>query len=221
MTQLYLIRHAKNDWVGDRLAGSTPGVRLNEDGRTQAAALAARLAALPFDAVYASPLERAQETAAYVARPHRLEVRTLPGVAEIDFGDWTGESLETLRKDPLWAGVQFYPSGTRFPGGETMREAQSRALAALAEVGDAHPKGVVAVVSHADVIRLLLAHYLGVHIDGFQRLVVDTASLSVVQLHAQRPYVLRVNDTGELPPPPKREEPSEDGSGAEPSPREE
>ena len=161
MTQLYLIRHAKNDWVGDRLAGSTPGVHLNEDGRTQAGALAARLAGVPFAAVYASPLERAQETAGYVAAAQGLSVETLPGVVEIDFGDWTGQSLKELRKDALWAGVQFHPSGTRFPAGETMREAQSRALAALAELHEAHPKQAVAVVSHADVIRLVLAHYLG------------------------------------------------------------
>lgn len=201
MTQLLLVRHARNDWVGDRLAGLTPGVRLNDQGRAEAAALAARLAAHPLDAVYASPLERTMETAAFVARPHGLPVLPLPGVIEVDFGAWTGRPLDELRREPLWAGVQFHPSAARFPGGEAVRVAQARAVEAVEGLRDAHPGGRIAVVSHADVIRLILAHYVGAHLDHFQRILVAPASVSVVQLRPERPFVVAVNDAGALPPP--------------------
>jgi len=201
MTQLLLVRHAHNDWVGDRLAGLTPGVRLSDAGRAEAAALAARLAAHPLDAVYASPLERTMETAAFVARPHGLPVLPLPGVIEVDFGAWTGRALDELRREPLWAGVQFHPSAARFPGGEAVRAAQARAVEAVEGLREAHPGGRVVVVSHADVIRLILAHYVGAHLDHFQRILVAPASVSVVQLRPDRPFVVAVNDAGALPPP--------------------
>jgi len=201
MTQILLIRHARNDWVGERLAGLTPGIALSAAGRAEAAALAARLAEHPLDAVYASPLERTMETAAFVAAPHGLPVIPLPGVLEVDFGDWTGQALAELRKDPLWAGVQFHPSAARFPGGEAVRGAQARAVEAVEGLREAHPKGRVAVVSHADVIRLVLAHYAGAHLDHFQRILIAPASVSVVQLQPDRPYIVAVNDAGALPPP--------------------
>lgn len=201
MTQILLIRHARNDWVGDRLAGLTPGVHLNAQGRADAAALAARLAEHPLDAVYASPLERTVETAAFIARPHGLTVSLLPGVIEVDFGTWTGQSLEALRKEPLWAGVQFHPSAARFPDGETVRGAQSRAVDAIEGLRQVHPDGRVAVVSHADIIRLVLAHYVGAHLDHFQRILIAPTSVSVIQLLPDRPFVVSMNDTGTLPPP--------------------
>ncbi|MCB0216854.1 MAG: MSMEG_4193 family putative phosphomutase [Caldilineae bacterium] len=204
MTQLLLVRHATNDWVGSqRLAGRRPGVHLNARGRAEAAALAARLDGYPIAAVYASPLERTRETAAWLAAPRGLPVLPLEGVLEIDFGDWEGQALETLRKDPLWAGVQHAPSQTRFPGGETLAEAQTRALAALEGLRRAHPEGVIAVVSHADVIKAVVAHYSGVHIDLFQRFDVKPASVSVVRFTAERPMVLAVNALGPIPPPPE------------------
>lgn len=206
MAQLLLIRHAKNDWVGDRLAGRTPGVRLNEAGRGEAAALAARLAAHPIAAVYASPLERAQETAAFVAAPHGLPVVTLPEVAEVDFGEWTGRPMDELRPTPDWAGVQFHPSATRFPGGgETLLEAQARAVASIETTRARHVDECFAVVSHADVIKAVIAHYAGVHIDLFQRIVISTASVSVVHFTRMRPFVVVVNDTGSIPDTPKPE----------------
>lgn len=213
MTQLLLIRHAKNDWVGDRLAGRTPGVHLNEAGRGQAAALAARLADHPLAAVYASPLERAQETAAFVAGPHGLPIRTLEGVGEVDFGEWTGRVMDDLRPTPQWAGVQFHPSGTRFPGGgETLLEAQSRAVAAIEETRAGHEKESFAIVSHADVIKAVIAHYAGVHIDLFQRIVISTASVSVIHFTPMRPFIVSINDTGSVSAPPKSEdEEPEDG----------
>jgi probable phosphoglycerate mutase len=218
MTQLLLIRHAKNDWVGDRLAGWTPAVHLNDEGRAEAAALAERLAAARIDAVYASPLDRALETAAPLAAARGLAVQPLPGVAEVQYGGWTGRSLKELAKEPLWPTVQFYASGMRFPEGESMAEVQARALAALDEVRAGHPEGVVAVVSHADVIKLVVAHYAGVHLDLFQRLVVDTASLTVLRFTPFGPRLLRFNDTGRVPPAPEPAAESASESAAESAP---
>ena len=201
--QLLLVRHATNDWVGDRLAGWTPGVHLNDAGRAEAAVLAARLAAYPIDAVYASPLERAQETAAFLAAPHGLDVRTLDGIGEVRYGDWTGRSLKELQGDALWSGIQHHPSITRIPGGETMAEVQARAVAAIEGVRAAHPGGVVALVSHGDVVKAAVAHYVGAHLDVFQRLVVGTCSLSVLRFTRHGPRLLSFNDTGALPPPPR------------------
>jgi probable phosphoglycerate mutase len=214
--QLLLIRHARNDWVDGRLAGRTPGVHLNEEGRAEAAALAARLAETRLDAIYASPLERAQETARFVAGPHELDVRPLPALGEIEFADWTGQHLKTLREDEStrWHGVQHHPSGTRFPGegGETLYEAQARAVAGIEGLKATHAAHeVVAVVSHADVIKAVVAHYAGVHLDLFQRLVVSTASLSIIRFAPDRPFLLLFNDTGAVPPAPK---PAEDEKGA-------
>jgi probable phosphomutase (TIGR03848 family) len=204
MTQVLLIRHASNDWVGQRLAGWTPGVQLNARGRAEAAALAARLEGYRIDAVYASPLDRTRETAAFIAAPRGLDIHDLPDVGEVRFGTWTGQELATLRKDPLWSGVQHAPSHTRFPEGETLGEVQARALAAIETVRAAHPEdqAVVAVVSHADVIKTLVAHYAGVHLDLFQRFSISPASVSVVRFMPDGPRVLVVNATGDLPGPP-------------------
>ncbi len=205
MTQMLLVRHATNDWVGSkRLAGRSPGVRLNARGRAEAAALAARLQDYRVDAIFASPLERTLETAAFLAAPKGLEPQPLEGVLEIDFGRWTGQSLEDLRKDPLWPGVMHQPSRTRFPEGETLREAQARAVEALESLCQAQPDSVLVVVSHADVIKAVLAHYSGVHLDLFQRLDVQPASVSVLRFTDQGPMVLAVNSFGPLPPPPER-----------------
>ena len=219
--QLLLIRHARNDWVDGRLAGRTPGVHLNEEGRGEAAALAARLAETRIDAIYASPLERAQETARFVAGPHQLPVRRLDAVGEIEFADWTGESLEGLRKNEArrWHGVQHHPSGTRFPGegGETLYEAQARAVAGIEALRAEHAAHeVIAVVSHADVIKAIVAHYAGTHIDLFQRLIVSTASLSVIRFAPDRPFLLLFNDTGAVPPAPEPKKDAEEGTPPDP-----
>jgi probable phosphomutase (TIGR03848 family) len=201
--QLLLIRHATNDWVGDRLAGWTPGVQLNDAGRAEAAALAARLAGHPIDAVYSSPLERALETARFVAAPHGLAVQPVDGLGEVHYGTWTGLTLEDLREDPLWRRVQSHPSGARFPDGETMAEVQARAVAATDAIVTSHPDGVVAAVTHGDVIKALVAHYAGLHLDMFQRLVVATASVSVLAFSPHGPRLFTFNDTGRMPPPPR------------------
>ncbi len=201
--QLMLVRHAKNDWVGDRLAGWTPGVHLNDAGRQQAEALGARLAHLPIKAIYSSPLERAVETAQAIAAHHNLEIQTLEDVGETHYGEWTGASIEELSKTELWPVVQVYPSGARFPGGESLRETQARAVAALDALHDAHPKetDIVVVVSHADVIKAAVAHYVGLHLDLFQRLAVSPASLSVIQFSKFGPRLVCLNDTGTVPEP--------------------
>jgi len=205
MTQVLLIRHASNDWVGDRLAGWTPGVCLNRRGHAEAAALAARLADHRLDAVYASPLERTLETAAYLAAPRGLRVEVLDDLGEVRFGTWTGQKLEALRRDPLWAAVQGMPSLTRFPGGETFAETQARAVSAVEGVRAAHgaPRAAVALVSHADVIKLLVAYYAGIHLDLFQRIEVSPASITIVRFTTSGPQVLAVNATSEVPRPPE------------------
>lgn len=201
MTDLLLIRHAVNDWVGDRLAGWTPGVHLNDRGREQAATLARRLADWPIEAIYSSPLERAVETAQAVAEPHGLSVQIEEGVGESRFGDWTGQSIKELAKTPEWQTVQFAPSLSQFPGGERLAEMQSRAVAAIDRLRAQHPKGIVAVFSHADVIKAMAAHYTGLHLDLFQRIVIDTASVTWIRFTPHGPRIIRLNDTGTLEPP--------------------
>ena len=202
--QLMLVRHAKNDWVGDRLAGWTPGVHLNEEGRQQAEALGARVAHLPITAIYSSPLERAVETAQAIATHHNLEVQIIEDIGETHYGEWTGASLKELSKTELWPVVQVYPSGARFPGGESLRETQTRAVAALDRLRDAHPTetDVIVAVSHADVIKAAAAYYIGLHLDLFQRLVISPASLSVIQFSKFGPRLVCLNDTGAVPEPP-------------------
>jgi len=209
--QLMLVRHAQNDWVGDRLAGWTPGVHLNEKGRQQAQVLGERLAHLPITAIYSSPLERAVETAQAIAAHHTLEVQILEGVGETRYGDWTGASLKELSKTELWPVVQVYPSGARFPGGESLRETQGRAVAALDALRDAHhqERDVVVVVSHADVVKAAVAHYVGLHLDLFQRLAISPASLSVIRFTRFGPRLLGLNDTGAVPEPPTKEDEAE------------
>jgi probable phosphomutase (TIGR03848 family) len=198
-TTLLLVRHALNDWVGDRLAGWTPNVHLNDKGRAQAQALAGRLADRPMAAIYTSPLERAVETAQIIADPHRLGVQIREGVGEARYGEWTGQSLEELAKEDAWRVVQFYPSMARFPGGEAIREMQARAVSELDAIVAAHVSETVLVVSHADVIKAALAHYAGLHLDLFQRLVVSPASLSVVAFTLMGPRLVSLNDTAHVP----------------------
>jgi len=201
MTTVLLVRHAHTDAAGKRLTGWTPGVHLNERGRTEAARLAERLEATPVRAIYSSPLERCRETAAPLAKAKGLPVRIRRALTEVGYGDWTGRSIASLRRTKLWRQVMLAPSTVRFPSGESLLEVQERAISEVLRIAQAHPRDVVVVLSHADVIRLLVAHLAGMHADHLQRLVVDTASVSVVALGYGIPRLLRVNDTGELPGP--------------------
>lgn len=211
MATIILVRHGENDWVKEhRLAGWLPGVHLNDNGRQQAAAAADRLAHLPIKAVYSSPLERCLETAVAIARPHGLPIFELAEVGEVRYGRWQGEAVKTLAQEKSWHAVQHYPSRFQFPQGEALREAQFRAIQALEKLAQAHTQELIVVVSHADLIKMVLAHYLGVHLDLFQRLVISPASVSVIALMENGAvHVLRVNDAGPLLPPetmPKAEE---------------
>lgn len=199
MMNLLLVRHAVNDWVGERLAGWTPGVHLNEEGRAQASDLARRLAEAPLAAVYSSPLERTLETAQALAGPHGLEVQVREGLGEVRYGEWTGRSLEELRKEELWPVVQVYPGGARFPGGESMRESQARIVAEIDGIRDAHPGQTVVVVSHSDPIKMAVAHYAGVPLDLFQRLSVSPASVTAFAFTRFGPHLLCLNHTASLP----------------------
>lgn len=225
MTLLLLIRHGTNDWVHGRLAGWTPGVHLNDEGRRQASALAERLAILPLDAIYASPLDRTVETAQAIAGPRNMPLRLVEGLGEVKYGEWQGAELKELYKHELWPGVQFYPSGTRFPGGETLGEAQMRMVATLDTLRTQHPNGIIAVVSHADIIKLAIAYYVGMHMDLFQRLEVMPCSLTALRFTKMGPRLLAYNDVGALeylkpkPEEPKPEEPKpEETKPEEPKP---
>lgn len=200
MTEILLIRHGINDFVKTgRLAGWTPGVHLNEEGRAQAEALAQRLAALPVHAIYSSPLDRAVETAEPLARAKGVTIRIVEGIGEVRYGDWTGGELKELAKHDLWRGVQHFPSLTRFPNGETMAEMQARAVAQVEAIRAAHAEEVVALVSHGDVIKSIIAHYVGLHLDLFQRIDVAPASLTWLHLGRGGPRLVVLNDTGSVP----------------------
>lgn len=184
MPTILLIRHGENDFVvTHRLAGRLPGVHLNARGHEQARQVAQTLAQAPIQAIYCSPLERALETATPLAETLKLEIQVRPGLSEINFGDWQGRTLKQLQRRTLWKFVQESPSRVRFPNGESFTEAQQRMVAAIEAIAQAHDaKTLIACVSHSDAIRLTLAHYLQVPLDGFQRLSVDTASISVLHL---------------------------------------
>ena len=197
-TRLILARHAVTAQTGPLLSGRATGISLSDDGRRQAEALADRLAPLPVTAIYASPIERTTETAAAVAARHGLSVEPLPGVLEADYGDWTGQSLADLAKTDLWKVVQRSPSRARFPDGESIAEMQTRTVAALEAVVADHPGDIVVVVSHADPIKSVIAHFTGVHLDLFQRIAVSPASVTVFVLGPHGVTLVKCNDTGSL-----------------------
>src|SRR4029453_2667125 len=206
MRLLLLLRHALTEHTGARLSGGMPGLHLSGQGRAQAGALAGRLAPVPVDALYASPRERCQETAAVLAEAKGLKVETLEDLGEVHYGDWTGRTLKELAREPLWKVVQTTPSAARFPDGESLYEMQARAVLATERLRAAHPGQTVAVCSHADVIKAVTCHYLGMHLDLFQRVVVSPASVTAIAF-GPVPYLARLNDTGgnaDLAPPPRR-----------------
>lgn len=193
MTTLWLVRHAVTAHTGKKLSGWMDGIPLTEEGKTQAAVTADAMQHLPLKAVYSSPLDRTAQTARAIARPHGLAVRSLRGIGEVEYGRWTNRSMKGLIRTKLWTKVQQWPSAARFPEGESIREVQVRALAAIEKIAEEHPEDSVCCVSHADVIKLVMAHYLGVHIDLFQRIVVAPGSISAVALSDRGPMVLGLN----------------------------
>lgn len=196
-TLVLLVRHGSTPTTGSTLPGRAPGLHLSEQGQAQAADAADRIAELAdVAAVYASPLERTRETAAPIARSVGRRVRTNRGLLECDFGEWTGKRLSRLRELPEWQAVQRSPSRFRFPGGESFAQMQLRMADTVADLVQRHPGETIVAVSHADPIKALLAHVLGVHLDLFQRLVVSPCSASAVLFHEDVPVVLTVNSTG-------------------------
>jgi probable phosphoglycerate mutase len=196
-TVVLLVRHGQTPTTGKVLPGRAPGLHLADTGREQAQRAAQRIAELPkVDAIYASPLERARETAAPIAAARGLKVQIDKGLLECDFGDWTGAELKALMKLPEWGTVQRAPSTFRFPNGESFTEMQTRMVSAIDRLRARHPGGTIVCVSHADPIKAAVAHAMGSHIDLFQRIVISTCSISAVAYGMGAPVVLTVNSTG-------------------------
>jgi probable phosphomutase (TIGR03848 family) len=212
VTTVILLRHGRTTAnTGGVLAGWSPGVQLDETGAAQVQAVGERLAKVPLAAVVSSPLERCVQTAAALVDGRDVAVQTDDRLGEARYGDWTGRTIKELAKEPLWRVVQQHPSAAVFPGaeGEGLAQTQARAVAAVRAWNvTLGPDAVWVAVSHGDVIKSILADALGLHLDQFQRIVVDPASISVVTYTDTRPFVVRVNDTGgdvsALVPPPRR-----------------
>ncbi len=194
---MLLVRHGQTPTTGKLLPGRAPGLHLADAGVEQAQRAAERIAALKtVDAVYASPLERARETAAPIAAARGLKVQIDRGLLECDFGDWTGAELKALMKLPAWGTVQRAPSTFTFPGGESFTAMQNRIVGAIDRLRAKHPGGTIVCVSHADPIKAAVAHAMGTHIDLFQRIVISTCSVTAIAYGMGAPMVLTVNSTG-------------------------
>lgn len=199
-TTFILIRHGLTDAVGRRMAGRLPGFPLNSAGVAQVEALARRLSGAPVHAIYSSPLERTVQTATPLARVLNLEVQTRAGLNELDFGDWSGRTLEELDQYPLWKAFHVFRAGVRIPGGELMIELQARAAAELEQLRRRHPAQTIVLVTHSDVIRGALASYLGLPCELLTRIEISPASLTVLRVGQWGPQLVRLNDTGEALP---------------------
>ena len=193
-TLVLLVRHGQTPTTGTTLPGRARGLHLADSGIAQAEAAASRIAKLSkVSAIYASPLERTRETAKPIARERKLKVAIDRGLLECDFGDWTGKKLDALRKLPEWTTVQRYPSGFRFPNGESFAEMVGTIDSLVAK----HPGQTIVAVSHADPIKAAIAQALGTHLDLFQRIVVSPCSISAILYSSGGPAVLTVNSTGD------------------------
>jgi probable phosphomutase (TIGR03848 family) len=196
---IILVRHGQTPTTGIKLPGRAKGLHLSDVGHAQAASVAERLDSLKnIHAIYSSPLERARETAQPLAKRRKQRITIERGLLECDFGDWTGADLKDLYKKPEWPTVQSYPSGFRFPNGESFSEMQTRIVSALSVLRDRHPGEVVVAVSHADPIKAAVADALGTHLDLFQRISISTCSVTAIAYGTMGPHVLTVNDTGAL-----------------------
>ncbi len=196
-TTVLYVRHGLTPTTGSTLPGRARGLHLADEGRQQAEAVAERLDTVDgIDAIYASPLERTRETAAPIGRRRGLRVSSDRGLLECDFGEWTGRPLKELMKLPEWATVQRYPSGFRFPAGESFAEMQARITTAVARLVQRHRGGTIVAVSHADPIKAAVAAAVGTHLDLFQRIVISPCSVTTIAYATTGPVVLNVNSTG-------------------------
>ncbi|MBM3657389.1 MAG: MSMEG_4193 family putative phosphomutase [Actinobacteria bacterium] len=196
-TLVLLVRHGTTPTTGKVLPGRARGLHLAASGKAQAQRVAERIAELgSIAAIYSSPLERARETAAPIARITRKAVRVERGLIECDFGAWTGQSLRRLMKKPEWSTVQRAPSMFRFPQGESFVEMQNRMVGALDLIRRRHSGKTVVCVSHADTIKAAVAHATGTPLDLFQRIVISTCSVTAILYTDSAPIVLTVNSTG-------------------------
>lgn len=199
MTTVFLIRHGLTAQTGRVLYGQTRGIPLDQRGEAQARHLVERFRQVRLTAIYSSPLERCVQTVEPLAETKRLAVVERDDLIEMDAGKWTGRSLASLRRTKRWTEVQRSPATFRFPEGESFAEALDRTSAAISQIARRHRRGRVAVATHGDLVRILMAHYAGAPLDAFQRTVVDTASVSVIHLgRGEIPRVLLVNDDGGL-----------------------
>jgi probable phosphomutase (TIGR03848 family) len=200
MAVFLLIRHGNTEWVGDKLAGRLPEIRLNREGRLQAAQLADYLASLPIALVCSSPLERARETAAPLAAKLGMEPRLCEALTEIDYGEWTGRTFKEMDGSPLWHAYNTQRSITRIPDGELMVEVQARMISQLLAIRQEMPQAMVAVFSHGDPLRTAIAHFAGIDLDNFRRLTIDPGSVSIVALDDRGPRLLGLNLAGAVRP---------------------
>ena len=198
-TLVLLVRHGQTPTTGKLLPGRAPGLHLSETGQQQAQNVAERLATVPkIAAIYASPLERTRETAAPLAAALGMKVKVDKGLLEADIGEWTGHELKAVSKTPEWKIVHSYPSGFRFPGGESFVEMQNRIVSALDRLRRAHSGETIVCVSHADTIKAAVAHALGTHLDLFQRIVISPCSVTAISYGDGGPTVLSVNSVGDV-----------------------
>ena len=196
---MLLVRHGRTPTTGKILPGRAKGLHLSDEGNGEAQAVADRLASVKkIDVIYASPLERARETAMPLAKQLKMTVKIDKGLLECEFGEWTGKPLAELYKLPEWNTVQRYPSGFRFPGGESFSEMQARFVSTLADIRAKHVGQTIAIFSHADPIKAAVADAMGTHLDLFQRITISTCSVTAITYGPTGPNVLTVNDTGNL-----------------------
>ena len=190
-----LIRHGETDYNKKmQMAGRLPGIHLNKKGRQQAQVLADKLAGVPIKAIYSSPMERTLETAEPLAKALKLEINPLPGLLETDCGEWQGQSIKKLRRQKIWQLVQQHPSLFHFPGGEWIGECQHRMVEVIESLRLNHsPHDLLACFSHSDPIKQVLAYYLGVPLDNFQRLSIDTASITALHVTENGSRLIMMN----------------------------
>jgi probable phosphomutase (TIGR03848 family) len=193
---LFLVRHALTPITGTKLTGRLPGFSLSEKGKEQAEATGSRLAGAPLKAIYSSPLERCVETAEAIAKHHKLSIQTIEELSEVDYGDWQGKTMKALYQSKGWQSLKARPADFRFPNGETIREAQTRGITAIEKLRAKHKKNAIAVCSHADMIRLTVAGYLGLGIDLYDRITIAPASISTLSLGDGTPRLLNLGEAG-------------------------